>query len=376
VRIDPKEETYERIRGIPTDLRFDNQFPGSWRVVFDGFTADASSNGVSFATSGSARRTHDSRNFYFLGLSGASGLLGGFDNGQALRLDDFEAVTLGYRYGFGLGLDADRLTMGLTGSAFGARLGPRVLDQNGDGSADSVTPPALLGRVTASLGYSDRLSFLYPWKGTSIGSSLSYSVGAPQSIGSLSLNGTPLEVVDSCGGGLCHALTWITNASRLFSLDGGRVFGARLNAAFLFGTPLGQALIDLGGNSGLKGYPLNVVEGRGRVYGSLEYRHPLWTGRDINIAEVNRVRSVTGVVWADGATISGGSSIVGDPVRSLFGAQSFFADVGVGLRLIGDHLGIDPAMLSLDLALPLVDSQLTGGRLPPAQFFVGFDHNF
>lgn len=383
VKVDPQEDTYERIRGIADDLKFDNESPARWRVVFDGFTASASSNGLTFATSGSGRRQHDRRNLFFVGLSLASGLnLAVEEDGAArgLRVDDFAGLQFGYRYGFGFGLDADRLTGSLLGSAFGARLGTRILDTNGDAVFDSVTPPAVLGRLSASLGYSDRLSFLTPWKGRNAVVSLSYSLGVPQrtDLSGLSFGGEELQLLDTCAPtrGVCQSLSVFSNASRLFSLDGGRVLGVRANASLLFGNPLGQSLIDLGGDSGLKGYPLNVIEGRGRAFGTVEYRHPLLANLDVNLLDVNRLRSVTAVMWMDAATLAGREAIFGDSVRSLFGAGSVFADAGFGLRLIGDHLGIDPALLSFDVAFPLVGSQLTGGPFPAVQFYVGFDQNF
>jgi hypothetical protein len=39
-------------------------------------------------------------------------------------------------------------------------------------------------------------------------------------------------------------------------------------------------------------------------------------------------------------------------------------------------MGIDPTMLSLDFAAPLVGSRLSGGPFAPLQVYLGFEENF
>lgn len=358
VRVDPFEHAHEEDPGNPEDPKGDNRYPGEWRRVLDGFYLDAGSGGVAFTSSASARRARDKRHFFFVGTALSSGQRapGG------LRINDFEQLYGGYRRGFGPSLNAERRRGALTASFAGERFGPRVLN---DGASFTAGAQA---RGTVSLRYSDRASNLFSWGSTTAEASLSYAFGVP-------LAG-PSGAVSPCdGGALCQSVNTAASVARLWSLDGGRVLGVRLHAAGIWGAPFAQDLLELGGADVLKGYPIDTVEGRARLLGGVEYRTPLLRGLDVNLFELDRWTGLDTAVWLTGASVSSADAIT-TGARPLLTEESFFAEVGVGLRFWGTMAGVDPAMFALNLAAPLVGSALAGGPFAPVQLLIGFEHNF
>lgn len=369
VKIDPEERLYEYTEEDATTAKYDNDSSPTWRPVLEDFYGDVSSGGFRLITLGTARRANDKRDFYLIGGQLTSGKRLTLSNGQTLLSDDFELAFIGYRRGFGESLNEDLLRHYVTLTLGGQRVGPRILEEE-----SLALLPAAFGKLSLVWSYTERQSYFLSWRGNSAEVSLSYNAGGALPFSSPDPSFSVERPCDALG--LCQSVSVSGDVNRLFSLDGGRLFGLRLNAASIVGDPFEQDLLDLGGERNLKGYPINTIEGRARLFGSLEYRHPVIRGMDVNLAELDRWRGGSVVLWLTGATISGRDALLSDPSRPLFGRESLFAESGVGLRLWGDVMGVDPTLLSIDFTVPLVGNERFGGPFPAVQVHVGFEENF
>ena len=103
--------------------------------------------------------------------------------------------------------------------------------------------------------------------------------------------------------------------------------------------------VGAGGSALLRGYEPNELLGRGRVLAVAEYRLTAFADLHVNLAHAFFLREIQIALFTGAAAIA-----MTDDGRDL----AFVADVGVGVRLHFEYGGVQPSVLRLDLALPLV----------------------
>ncbi|MBI3607720.1 MAG: BamA/TamA family outer membrane protein [Nitrospirae bacterium] len=96
---------------------------------------------------------------------------------------------------------------------------------------------------------------------------------------------------------------------------------------------------DLGGSGGMRGYSPTNLSGESIVLGSLEYRYPLIRELETNLGGITVLRRLQAAAFADIGTVSSYSR--------------YRTDVGVGLRLTHDFLGLYPVVTRFDVAFPI-----------------------
>jgi hypothetical protein len=113
---------------------------------------------------------------------------------------------------------------------------------------------------------------------------------------------------------------------------------------------------ELGGSSGMRGYSPGSVFGESIVLASAEYRRPVARELDTDVWGLSLLRRLQAVVFADVGTVSS--------------YKTFRSDVGVGLRLTHEVLGLYPIVTRLDVAYPLnVEEELQAEERKP-HFYV------
>ncbi len=130
--------------------------------------------------------------------------------------------------------------------------------------------------------------------------------------------------------------------------------------AFIAGTPHPQLQYALGGRSNFRGYVIDEAVGRWRAILSGEWVHPLVPDLDINAGWLVWWSGLDGALFAD---IGGIGDVFGHdqaPSASrptLPARNQLRADVGYGLRFYIDYFGMQPAVMAVDVALPVIDAQ-------------------
>jgi len=147
-----------------------------------------------------------------------------------------------------------------------------------------------------------------------------------------------------------------------------------LDAGWTFGDALPGERQALGGRFLLRGYEAGELVGDARVLGVLEHRYTLWRDLAWNLIHAAWLREVQLAVFGGGGALFGPLE-GGDPV--------YAAEVGAGLRFHFEYGGVQPGVLSVDVAVPVNrDPQRTGsdgvaGRArPPVGLHVAFDQYF
>jgi hypothetical protein len=212
----------------------------------------------------------------------------------------------------------------------------------------------LAGAVSLSYGFDTRASLWAPETGTA----LRLSVGYQRLISG--------DLEEGEGGGDSFAMS----ARFLQQVRLGARHQLALRASFssyLLGEPRRQLLYALGGRGGARGYALDAELGRARILGSAEWLHPLLPRLDLNGFFLAWVTGLDGALYGDVAWI-------GDDPRAAFEGP-VFGDVGYGLRLYIDYLGVRPGVMAIDIAWPLVPPRGTRDRGPPA-VYIAFSQSF
>lgn len=112
---------------------------------------------------------------------------------------------------------------------------------------------------------------------------------------------------------------------------------------------------DLAGSGGMRGYSPGSVSGESMLLASWEYRHPLVRDMGTNVWGLTLLRRLQAAVFTDVGT-------VGEPRNFI----QFLYDVGVGLRLTHEVLGLYPLVTRLDIAWPVnVDEALKAEEQQP-----------
>lgn len=243
--------------------------------------------------------------------------------------------SLRYSYSFGPRITADSLAMSWsTGVSF------ERLTQGFAGAAK----PYWMGSASSSFIYDDRPALRTAMRGQA---ALAYAgVGVP----------FDYEVFGYGGVGLM----------KFFQTRYDQALAVRARFDAVVGRAPTQALYSLGGRSQARGYALSELTSRNRLLLSMEYRHEIARGFRANFAEL---------VWIDGVegALFGDLALASNDVQRLFSSDSVYGDVGYGIRILYDQLGVNPGVLTLDFGIPL---RRVRRDLPPVAVFVGFIQSF
>lgn len=205
--------------------------------------------------------------------------------------------------GVSLGLGADYLRAGFGGSTTeaGWAVGP-----------------------SAAIFWDDRPSSAAPEEGRALSFGLSGAFG-PGATGEVALWG---------GAGL--AGTWLVPLFRrhVLALDGGA-------AAVLGEAPVQERI-----GPGLRGFSAADALGHRRLRGTVEWRHPLGPGLDVDVGLL-RLRRLSGALFVDAALLDG---LEHPPTAP---ATAALVGAGWGLRLHYDAFGVRPMLFSVDLGRPV-----------------------
>lgn len=130
----------------------------------------------------------------------------------------------------------------------------------------------------------------------------------------------------------------------------------------------------VGGRFGLRGYETSELLGRAKSYVVAEHRFTLLTDLSWNVLHLVWVREVQLAGFA-------GAGLVIAPREG--GALRAAAEVGGGLRFHFEYGGVQPGVLSLDWAVPLIrdlngtgSDGIPGAARPPVAFYLSFDQYF
>ncbi len=152
-------------------------------------------------------------------------------------------------------------------------------------------------------------------------------------------------------------------------LRGATVLVAGVN--WVFGDPLDTERPGLGGRFLLRGYQTNEAVGRGRAFAVIEQRFTPTALSDLNwnVLHIAWIREIQLALFAGVGAVF---FEPGEDGRNVVPG----AEVGGGIRVHFEWGGIQPAVLSLDWAAPLIREQEVRQVLPPFTFIFGFEQYF
>lgn len=332
VELDPRG----RLAEMPTidnpSPRYDNRSSRSWKILLNNF------NILVAATEGAIDTAID------IGLARRYDVHWAY----AFRADyaqDAAALSARASYSFGKPVNAARLSQFV-----GVGVSTEILRE---GFAKSASGGTAIG-VSASYGYDDRRSIWAPEDGNAFRVSASYyRVFGADLEGSNTTN-------ESIGLTARALKQWRIGLRHQISLRGSL-------AAYVVGRPRPQLLWSLGGRGGVRGYALDAELGRVRAIGSVEWLHPLLPEFEANGFFMAWVNGLDGALYGD-------VGLIGDDVEEARSGP-LFGDVGYGLRLYIDYLGVRPGVMSVDFALPLVRARGAMELGPPA-IYIAFAQSF
>ena len=273
------------------------------------------------------------------------------DTSWALRLDSGPASTGGaVRYLRGVGPKRDDNNR-IGALSFGLEL-ERLRADFGEGAGAGSSSEGRTGWAGALLvagGFDTRTYRLDPRHGGALGAALRLG-GVLRDDGSLSA---------SVGAAVRGAIMLPMGTRNALLLAGG--------AGVTLGRPLPGELQSLGGLGALRGLRSDSLLGRGRVYVVAEHRATLLADLGWSLAGVVFVREVQLGVFAGAGVVVDERRADGEAGRDVAAA----ADAGGGLRVHFHYGGVQPGVLVLDLAMPIVGGQGLG----PAPY-IAFDQYF
>ena len=140
-------------------------------------------------------------------------------------------------------------------------------------------------------------------------------------------------------------------------------------ASGVLGDPLPGERPGLGGRFLLRGYQNGEVLGRGRAFAVAEARFTPTVTSDlaINLLHVVWVREIQLAAFAGGGLVFDASD--GRDVAPG-------AEVGGGLRVHFEYGGVQPAVLAIDVAVPLVRTEEASRTLAPFTTIVAFEQYY
>jgi hypothetical protein len=134
---------------------------------------------------------------------------------------------------------------------------------------------------------------------------------------------------------------------RLFELRPGHVLALDLQAGVTAGDLRKRSqLYHLGGATGLRGYGVDELLGRGRGVARLELRDRYVSDLDWNIAHFTSVRGFGGNLFVEAGMVTSCDDL-------SVTKDDLFYDVGYTFRVLHDAFGVYQQLLAVDLAVPL-----------------------
>lgn len=331
VNVDPRARLVQSSRVSDGHPRRDDTWRLPWRPpLLQGFNLAGSTEGVitgfiDFAL----RRRYDLENSVSLRFATGARSIGGL---------------LRYRRGVGRKRDNNARIGFLTGGVGVDRLRSEFADD----AIGGVRVSALL-----SGGFSTQRYFLDPRNGAILVGSVRASLVRRDS------GDTTYTLAPSLRGNLTLAN----------GLRGATVLVGGIN--WVFGDPLDTERPGLGGRFLLRGYQTNEAVGRGRVFAVIEQRFTPTVLSDLNwnIFHVAWVREIQLALFAGAGAVF---FEPGEDGRDVVPG----VEVGGGIRIHFEWGGIQPAVVSLDVAAPLIREDAVRQALPPFTFIFGFEQYY
>lgn len=338
VELDPRERIYEAPSDEDPSPRIDNASSASWKVLLNSW------------------------NFAFAATAGTFNSI--LDVGF-LRVYDVH-------WSYALQAAYDPAAIGLFGRAsygLGNRVTPAALDQRiGVTFGGSYLRPQFAAATQSAFALSTAVYYAFDTRQTlwapEGGRGLRLVLGHDHLFGRL---------VETETSGAVRPLTeddvsltargfwaWRSGASSTLALRG-------IAGSYVYGTPRQQLLYPIGGRAGARGYQLDSRVGRVIGMASTEWVHALIPETNHNVFYYAWLSGIDGTVYADVATVADRLA----DVRHTPPA----ADVGYGLRIYIDYLGLRPGVMAIDVACPLVSLAGRAGLGAP-QIYIDFTQSF
>lgn len=327
VHVDPRERLLERLSGLHDDLRLDNRRPARFKLVWTDLAAllDVTQLAVAFHATFSLRRVYDLRNNAVVGFFRSP-------------VQDYGGV-LGYGRSFGVRADENRLT----GYGFAAVSAARLNERFALAVAEPARPGTQL-QSSVGLGYDDRVWHIDPQRGRSARLSIRPAL-------TLLDEDSTLATYSAVG-----------EATQLVRAAAGHVLAFELSFASAFGdVRVAPQLVGVG----LVGYEADELLGRGAAALRFEYRHTFVQGLDWNIAQIHRGRGLGGAIFLGAASLADCEAWP----DGWFASDSAFFNAGYSLRAFFDELGVQQALMRVDVGVPLARRRRSclGREVDPAR---------
>ena len=315
VELDPRHRLTESAVGTldpADDPLSDNRTPKRWRFLYTGFGAllDVTNLQASLAAAVTMKPQHDLRNSIDLLAT----------HTQATDV----GLSAAYERHFGRQADTNRRTSG-------AGFGLSVQRPNPTFGVAPGEAPQPGWRVSGNLLYEhdDRDYLVDPWHAVGITLDAGFTLTALDSGERLSQVSAGAEFL------------------RLFELAPGQVLGIDVNASLTAGDIRKRSqLYHLGGATGLRGYGVDELLGRGRAAARVELRNRYVSDLDWNLGHFTAVRALGGNLFVEAGVVSSCSDL-------SVGGDDVFYDVGYSFRVLHDAFGVHQQLLTVDFAVPL-----------------------
>ena len=147
-------------------------------------------------------------------------------------------------------------------------------------------------------------------------------------------------------------------------------FGWRFSLGTTVGDIVSGERFQLGGAGGVRAIAASERPGRHLVSTAFEYRHTWTRSLSVSVARLTWWEGIEGVLFVD-------AGVVGDRYADLVSLDALALGVGYGLRFHAALFGVQPSMLSIDVAWPVpTASWVTERTGPPVSLQVYFTQNF
>lgn len=145
--------------------------------------------------------------------------------------------------------------------------------------------------------------------------------------------------------------------TQIWPLAHEHTLASRLEVSIM--APLGsppeyRSLLRAGGLDGLGAYGGNEIFARAVGLAQLEYRHFYARNLDINLLHLLWIRAIGGALFTGVTSVSHC-----EDYRGWFGKQSWYAQVGYGVTMQMQALGVTPQFVRFDVGVPLIRRQYT-----------------
>ena len=157
------------------------------------------------------------------------------------------------------------------------------------------------------------------------------------------------------GGSYYNSFLLGLDLRRVFSFSNYHEFGTRFFMGQSVGKLFENSRFFLGGGEGMRGYTPLAFEGENISLVSIEYRFPIFYHTDLNVLGLAHLHTWQGALFADTGTVTDS--------RNVFQFSDYRSDVGIGIRFFADFFGFYPAIVRIDVAIP-ISSPIPGEQKP------------